>query len=163
MALCWKIYEIGKGKCCEKLNLTCETRQVQELVCNSCLPGREVLREEHVPSTEEMLWLLRHFVFNHCWPCCVWRLHRVQGMSTGTAQLAETSLNMELTNREQWGEQTLKKICKSWIIYFWFPDGNFKRHYFWPRCACLHRHNLMKLFYLFPPWASKVRKILFLF
>lgn len=65
MALCWKIYEIGKGKCCEKLNLTCETRQVQELVCNSCLPGREVLREEHVPSTEEMLWLLRHFVFKH--------------------------------------------------------------------------------------------------
>lgn len=81
---------------------------------------------------------------------------RVQGMSTGTAQLAETSLNMELTNWEQWGEQTLKKICKSWIIYFWFPDGNFKRHYFWPRCACLHRHNLMKLFDLFPPWASKV-------
>lgn len=93
-ALCWKIPEVGKGKTCgmpkycDKLNFTHETRQIQDLVWTSCLPGSEVLRKADVTSREEILCLLRHFVFNHCWPRWVWRLLKPECRARGQAQLS---------------------------------------------------------------------------
>lgn len=91
MALSWKISELGKGKICgmpkycDKLNFTW---QIQDLVWASCLSGTEVLRREDVTSREETLWLLRHFAFNHCWPCWVWRLLKPECRTSGQTQLS---------------------------------------------------------------------------
>lgn len=101
------------AKSCDKLNFTGETRQAQDLVCSSCLPGSEVLRKEDVAPREETLWLLIVSLTTAGTLGLEAAQSRVKGMRTGTAPLAEISRNKELTSWEQWGKSIQENFAKA--------------------------------------------------